>query len=185
MVPEAPLEETENGLWPAGPGWFVVNARDMRWNDKPGRGKSVSLTGSSEFEAETYFPMLGANLNVLQPGEPNAVYHWETEQEAYLVLHGEALLVVEGQERSLRQWDFVHLPPETKHVVVGAGDGPCVILAMSSRQFQAQGPWGWYVADEVAARHGASSPEDCQDTDIAYANFADSRRTRYGGWLPG
>jgi uncharacterized cupin superfamily protein len=184
VVPEAPFEETEHGLWPAGPGWFVVNARDLRWNDRPGR-KSVVFTGESEFEADNWFPMLGVNMAVLEPGEPNSAYHWETEQEDFLVLHGEALIVVEGEERPLRQWDFVHCPPETRHVLVGAGDGPCVLLAMSSRQFQAKGPWGWYVADEVAARYGASPPEDCQDTDIAYANFAESRPARYGGWLPG
>ncbi len=51
------------------------------------------------------------------------MYHWETEQEAFLVLAGEAPLIVEGEERPLRQWDFVHLPPETNHVIVGAGDG--------------------------------------------------------------
>jgi glyoxylate utilization-related uncharacterized protein len=31
------------------------------------------------------------------------------------VLYGEALLLVEGQERPLRQWDFVHCPPETPY----------------------------------------------------------------------
>ena len=176
MVPEAPFEETEHGLWPAGRGWFVVNARDLRWNEWPGR-RGATFTGESEFEADNWFPMLGVNLAVLEPGVPNSAYHWETEQEAFLVLHGE--------ERPLRQWDFVHCPPETRHVLVGAGDEPCVLLVMSSRQFQAKGPWGWYVANEVAERYGASPPESCQDTDVAYANFAKSRPVRYGGWLPG
>ena len=185
VIPEAPLDQTEHGLWPAGEGWFVVNARDLRWYTRPGWGKSVNFTGTTASEVETYFPMLGVNIVVLEPGEPNGVYHWETEQEDFLVLHGEALAIVEGEERPLRKWDFVHCPPETRHVFVGAGEGPCVILATSSRQFQAHGPWGWYVADEVAARHGASSREDCQDTEIAYAHFAPAERTRYGDeWLP-
>ena len=129
---------------PASAGWFVLNAREGRWFHKPGRGDSIPLTGCDEYEAETYFPMLGMSIQVLSPGEPNGMYHWETEQEDFLVLSGEALLIVEGQERSLKQWDFVHCPPETRHVLVGAGDGPCVILAASSRQFQKYGPWGFY-----------------------------------------
>jgi uncharacterized cupin superfamily protein len=186
MVPEAELKETEAGLVPAGRGWFVMNARDGRWFRKPGRGNSSPLTGSDEFEAETYFPMLGMSIQVLAPGEPNCVYHWETEQEDFLVLSGEALLVVEGQERPLMQWDFVHCPPETRHVFVGAGDGPCVILAASSRQFQAEGPWGYYTRDEASERHGAATPEETQDFDLAYSRFPPEQETRYpGGLLPG
>jgi uncharacterized cupin superfamily protein len=184
MVPEAPLEETETGLVPAGAGWFVLNARDARWNHRPGR-RSVSLTGKTEWEADTYFPMLGVNLAVLEPGEPNSMYHWETEAEAFLVLSGEALLVVEGQERPLRQWDFVHCPPKTEHVIVGAGDGPSVVLAMSSREHQAFGPYGVYTANEVARRYGASPDEDTQETDEAYAHVPETEPTRYrDGWLP-
>jgi mannose-6-phosphate isomerase-like protein (cupin superfamily) len=133
------MEETGAGLVPASPGWFVMNARDARWFRRPGRADSLPLTGVDEFEAETYFPMLGMSIQVLSPGEPNSMYHWETEQEDFLMLSGEALLIVEGQERPVRQWDFVHCPPETRHVFVGAGDGPCVILAASSRQFLSGG----------------------------------------------
>jgi uncharacterized cupin superfamily protein len=134
MVPEAQLRDDGAGLVPASTGWFVLNARDSRWFQRPGRGDSLPLTGCDEFEAETYFPMLGMSIQVLPPSEPNGTYHWETEQEDFLVLAGEALLVVEGHERPLKQWDFVHCPPETGHVFVGVGDEPCVILAASSRQ---------------------------------------------------
>jgi uncharacterized cupin superfamily protein len=186
VIPEAHLEETDVGLVPRSPGWFVLNARDARWFDKPEQGHSVPLTGYDEYEAETFFPMLGMAIRVVSPGEPTGVYHWETEQEDFLVLAGEALLIVEGQERPLKQWDFVHCPPETKHAFVGAGDGPCVLLCASSRQFQKDGPWGFFCADETAARHNASSPEDTQDTDVADAGFPPSRPTRYpGGLLPG
>jgi uncharacterized cupin superfamily protein len=186
VVEEAELKQTDAGLVPASPGWFVLNARDARWFDKPGRGHSLPLTGSDEYEAETFFPMLGIAIAVLEPGEPNATYHWETEQEDFVVLSGEALLIVEGQERRLKQWDFVHCPPEARHALVGAGDGPCVILAASSRQFQKDGPWGYYCAEETAARYNASSPEDTQDSELAYARFAPSRPTRYqDGLLPG
>ena len=186
MVPEAQLKDDGNGLVPASTGWFVMNARDARWFDKPGQGHSLPLTGTDEFEAETFFPMLGMSIRVMQPGEPSTTYHWETEQEDFLVLSGEAMLIVEGQERRLRQWDFVHCPPETRHAFAGAGDGPCVLLAVSSRQFQERGPWGFYCVDEVARKYNASSPEETQDGDVAYGRFPSSQATRYReGLLPG
>jgi uncharacterized cupin superfamily protein len=185
MVPEAAPEQTEDGLVAVGAGWFVLNAREARWKSRPGR-KALSFTGSTDWEADTYFPMLGVNLAVLEPGEPNSMYHWETEAEAFLVLSGEALLIVEGQERALRQWDFVHFPPKTEHVIIGAGDGSCVVLAMSSRENQAFGPYGAYTVDEVARRHGACAEEETQDTDVAYAHVPKSEPAPYrDGWLPG
>jgi uncharacterized cupin superfamily protein len=186
VVPEAELKQTDAGLVPDSTGWFVLNVRDARWFHKPGQGDSVPLTGYDEFEAETYFPMLGMAIRVVGPGEPTGTYHWETEQEDFLVLSGEGLLIVEGQERKLKQWDFVHCPPETKHIFVGAGEGPCVILAASSRQFQKDGPWGYYCVDETAAKYNASSPEETQDGSVAYGRFAPAEEARYpGGLLPG
>jgi mannose-6-phosphate isomerase-like protein (cupin superfamily) len=186
MVPEAPLEQTEAGLLPSGPGWFVLNARDTRWFEKPGQGHSLPLTGYDEVEAETLFPMLGLAIRVVRSGEPTGTYHWETEQEDFLVLAGEGVLIVEGQERPVRQWDFVHCPPGTKHAFAGAGEEPCVILCASSRQFQKDGPWGFYCADEVAAKYNAAAPEETQDGTLAYARFAPARETPYpGGLLPG
>jgi uncharacterized cupin superfamily protein len=162
-----------------------MNARDARWFQNPGRGHSLPLTGHDEYEAETFFPMLGMAIRVMSPGEPADTYHWETEQEDFLVLSGEVLAIIEGQERLLRQWDFVHCPPETRHAFVGAGDGPCVLLCASSRQFQKDGPWGSYSVDETAARHNASSPEETQDWDVAYGRFPPKRATRYReGLLP-
>ena len=171
MVPEADLAQTDAGLVAASVGWFVMNARDARWFKRPGRGDSMPLTGFDEFEAETYFPMLGLAIRVIGPGEPSTMYHWETEQEDFLVLSGEALLIVEGEERPLRQWDFVHCPPGTNHAFVGAGDEPCVLLCASSRQFQKDGPWGTYTVDEVARCHNACPDEETQDTDVADARF--------------
>ena len=183
-VPEAKLERTDTGLVPVTAGWFVLNARDARWNARPGR-QSVSFTGKSEWEADTLFPMLGVNLAVLEPGEPNSTYHWETEAEAFLVLSGEALVVVEGQERPLKQWDFVHCPPKTEHVIVGAGDGPCVLLSMSSRENQAFGPCGEYTANATAHKHRASPPEGTVDPEQAEADWPESQPSRYReGWLP-
>jgi mannose-6-phosphate isomerase-like protein (cupin superfamily) len=185
MVPEAQLRDDGAGLVPASEGWFVLNARAARWFERPGRGHSLPLTGHDEFEAETYFPMLGMSIQVIPPGEPSTTYHWETEQEDFLVLAGGAVLIVEGQERVLRQWDFVHCPPETRHAFAGYGDEPCVILAASSRQFQKEGPWGSYCADETAARYNASPPEDTTEGGVAYGRFPPSEPTRYrDGLLP-
>jgi mannose-6-phosphate isomerase-like protein (cupin superfamily) len=186
MVPEAPLEQTDAGLAPAGEGWFVMNARDARWREKPGRGVSLALTGSTDWEAETLFPMLGVNISVIEPGQPSAMYHWENDAEAFLVLYGEALLLVEGQERPLKQWDFVHFPPKTAHIVVGAGDGPCAILMLGSRQFMTSDDWGCYVPDPVAAKYGCSVEEETADADLAYSRFGESTFSAYReGWLPG
>jgi uncharacterized cupin superfamily protein len=184
VVPEAPLERTDHGLVARANGWFVLNARDAQWWSRPGR-HSVSFTGKNEWEADTYFPMLGVQLAVLEPGEPNSLYHWETEAEAFLLLKGEALLVVEGEERPLRQWDFVHCPPKTEHVIVGAGDGPCILLAMSSRENQAFGPYGEYVADDVARKHGASPSQTSQDPPEEDVPWPASEPSGYrDGWLP-
>src|SRR5213596_1294581 len=110
----------------AGEGWFVLNAREARWRHREGRGDSLP------FEGATDFPQVGINLFVLGPGEPIGMYHWEADQEDFLLLSGEALLLVEGQERPLRPWDFVHCPPKTNHMIVGAGAGPCVVLAVGA-----------------------------------------------------
>jgi uncharacterized cupin superfamily protein len=184
MVPEAPLEQTDAGLVAAGEGWFVLNARDARWIRRDQRGHNLPFTGWTAFEAETYFPRLGVALVVLGPGEPIGMYHWEADQEDFLVLAGDALLLVEGQERTLRQWDFVHCPPRTNHMIVGAGDGPCTILAVGAREHQT-GDWGCYTVDEVALRHGVGVEEETDDAEIAYARFAGSEPTPYrDGLLP-
>lgn len=187
MVPEAkPERSAGGGLVVRDHGWFVLNVRDTRWFEKPGQGWAVSLTGRDEYEAETFYPMLGMSIRVVEPGEPTGTYHWETEAEDFLVLHGEGVLIVEGQERPLKQWDFVHCPPETKHAFAGAGEGPMVLLCASSRQFQKDGPWGYYCADETAAKYNASAPEDTQNGELASARFEDVRETTYReGLLPG
>jgi uncharacterized cupin superfamily protein len=98
--------------------WFVVNVRDARWR------RHETFGASCRFETpQTPFDQLGVNIRVLQPGEPNCLYHSENLQEDFLVLAGECLLLVDGEERPLQAWDFVHCPPGTEHVFVGAGDG--------------------------------------------------------------
>jgi uncharacterized cupin superfamily protein len=177
VVSEATLEATKHGLVPTGEGWFVVNAREAQWRHREGRGESLPFEGSDEF------PQLGIRLYVLGPGEPIGMYHWEANQEDFLVLSGEGLLIVEGEERPLRPWDFVHCPPHVKHIILGAGEAPCIVLAVGSRQGSDEG-WGGYTVDEVALRHGASVEEETTDAGQAYARFPDPVPTRYReGWL--
>jgi len=180
VVPEARLEVTEHGLAPGGEGWFVVNARETCWRGTEGRG---SLT---DFDGDYEFAQVGIHVFVLEPGSPMSMYHWEVDQEDFLVVSGEALLIVEGQERMLRAWDFVHCPPETKHTIVGAGDGPSVIVAVGARSSRSTGPdWGGYTVDEAALRHGAGVAEDTTKQDEAYASVPHRTFTRYReGWLP-
>jgi uncharacterized cupin superfamily protein len=191
VVPEATFESTEEGLIPEGRGWFVLNAQDAAWVDCPGRGRYPALQGRADF------PQLGLGITVLEPGEPLAMYHWENDQEDFLVLAGEGVLIVEGVERPLRQWDFVHCPPGTGHAIIGAGDGPCVVFAVgalenhttgSRVEYTLDGVEGAsaYTVDEAALRHGAGVEEEMEDADVAYARFPEPRRARYrDGWLPG
>ena len=179
MVPEAPLERTEHGLVPKGDGWFVVNAREARWRERKGRGLRCV------FEGEPDFPQLGISLYVLAPGEPIGMYHWEADQEDFLVLEGEALLIVEGEERPLARWDFVHCPPGTHHIIVGAGDRPCVVLAVGARDRSTGAGWGGYTVDQAALRHGAGVERETRDVTEAYARFPEPQPMRYrDGSLP-
>ncbi len=179
MIPEVPLERTEAGHVAAGEGWFVLNARQARWRHREGRGESLP------FEGKIDFPQVGIALFVLGPGEPIGMYHWEADQEDFLVLSGEGLLIIEGEERPLRQWDFVHCPAGTKHMIVGAGDSPCAVLAVGGREHQSDAGWGGYTVDEVALRHGAGVEQETTDARQAYARFPESVPTRYrDGWLP-
>jgi uncharacterized cupin superfamily protein len=179
VVPEAPLVEKECGRAAQGEGWFVLNARDACWRNRDGRGVLC------HFEENQDFPQLGIHVMTLWPGQPMSMYHWEADQEDFLVLSGEALLIVEGEERSLRAWDFVHCPPKTEHVIVGAGDSPTVVVAVGARVDSTGPNWGAYPVDETASRHGAGVERETLDPAEAYARFADSKPARYeDGWLP-
>ena len=179
VVPEAPLEQTEHGFVNEGDGWFVLNARDARWWHAEGR------SAICDFEHLDDVRQLGLNISVLERGQSMGMYHWEADQEDFLVLSGEALLIVEGEERPLRRWDFVHCPPGTKHIVVGAGDRPCVVLAVGARTHDGSPDWGGYTVDEVALRHGAGVERETSDAREAYAHLTRRGPARYrAGWLP-
>ena len=177
MVPEAPLRKTKFGLTGGdAEGWFVVNAQESRWRERERVGRWC------DFEGKRRFPRLGVNISVLQPGESLGRYHREKAQEGFLVLSGVCVLIVENEERELRRWDFVHCPPETDHMIVGAGDGPSVVVAFGAR---GRGRTGIvYPISETAARFGVSVEQETTEPAEAYADLPRSRRVAYGGWLP-
>jgi uncharacterized cupin superfamily protein len=176
MIPEAQLEQTAVGRVTTGEGWFVANARDVSWTRSEERGQDTDFEGKQEWS------QLGMRIHVLGPGQVNGMYHGESGQENFLVVSGECVLVIEGRERRLKPWDFVHCPPWTQHVFVGAGDGPCVIVMVGSR---AGGFDVLYPVNEVAATHGASVLEETSKPDEAYARFGQEQRSAYReGWLP-
>ena len=179
MVQEAQLEPKDGWKEPKGDGWFVLNARDAAWHYSEGRGAKCL------FEGEQEFPQLGINLVTLTPGEPMTMYHWEADQEDFLVLSGEALLIAEREERPLRQWDFVHCPAGTNHAIVGAGESRCLVLAVGARDKSTGPNWGGYTVDEAALRHGAGVEQETTRPDEAYARFPPREPVPYGeGWLP-
>ena len=168
MVPEAPLERTEAGLVPGGDGWFVLNAQEAHWRDRPERGSRFRSKARQPFRRS-------GHLFVLGPGEPIGMYHWEADQEDFLVVSGEGLLLVEGEERPLRQWDFVHCPAGTNHIIVGAGASRASCRGRRARASGRAG-WGGYTVDAAALRHGAGVEQDTTDATEAYARF---RRRRH------
>ena len=185
MVPEASLEETEYGHVAAGDGWFVLK-RTRRHLVRPkrrGRGAVLERRGG--------FDQVGISIDVLGPGEPMAMYHWETDQEDFLLLSGTATQIIEGEERPLRQWDFVHCPPGTAHVIVG---GPCIVFGVGSRERHTmigedgtrtgRPDWGAYVANTTAQRYSAAPDETTTSAEEAYTRFPPRELTRYDGELP-
>ena len=139
MTPEARLEHVVTGLTPVTDGWFVVNARDAAWIRHPTFGiQCLFETGgpiarSREGLEQRTFEQLGIRIAVVQPGQPSTLYHAETGQEDFLVLSGECVATIEGEQRHLGAWDFVHCPAGTFHSFAGAGDGPCVLLKTGAR----------------------------------------------------
>jgi uncharacterized cupin superfamily protein len=165
MVEEARIEQLKAGLTPVTDGWFVVNVPDAAWVTNETLGTACIFEGD-----DAPFPEVGFTIGVLEPGQSGGRYHREANQEDFLVLAGECLLLIEGEERPLKQWDFVHCPPNTEHSFVGAGDGPCVIFMTGARQ-------GWpekgivYPRSELALRHGAGVEQETTSPPEAYAPF--------------
>jgi uncharacterized cupin superfamily protein len=179
MTPEAPLRISKNGLVTDGEGWFVVNARESRWRNEGPLGRYCS------FEGKRRFPQLGININVLEPGQAMGMNHREPAQEGFLVLAGECVLIVEGEERPLKAWDFFHCPPETEHIIVATGTRAAIVLAVGARGRSIRGGIV-YPVSELAGRYGASVDHETTDPAEAYADArAGLPRSRFVEYLPG
>ena len=161
---EARLRETEAGLVAESEGWFVMNLREAAWQTAP----NAPLGTWVAFEADGVAQQVGVGVHVLMPGESPGRYHSESDQEGFLVLAGECMLVVEGEERRLRQWDYFHCPPGTAHITVGASEEPCAIFMLGART-----PGGLtdYIPDPVAERHGVSVKARTGSSTEAYADL--------------
>ena len=157
------MERTEYGTEPATEGWFAVNVRDAAWVTNEAFGAACVIEGDA-----ASFPQVGYTLHVLEPGQCNGLYHREGDQEDFLVLSGACVLIIEGEERQLQAWDFVHCPAGTEHIFVGVGDGPCVIFMAGAREHRRSAV---YTRSEAAVRHGAGVETETADSREAYAPF--------------
>jgi uncharacterized cupin superfamily protein len=140
-----------------------VNVRDAAWMTNDAFGAACVLEGES-----VRFPQVGYTLHVLEPGQANGMYHREDDQEDFLVLSGECIAIVEGEERRLVAWDFLHCPAGTEHIFVGAGECPCVIFMAGAREHHGSAV---YTRADAALRHGAGVETETQNSDQAYARF--------------
>ena len=144
-------------------GWFVRNVRDAKWM------KNEAFGHVSFFDTKEPFPQVGLHVYLLEPGKPNCRYHREEAQEDFLVLAGRCRLLVNGEERSLEAWDFVHCPAGVSHVFVGEGDGPCALLAVGHRPGEGKEQL-YYPASEMARKYNAEAPEPTPDPKVAYSD---------------
>lgn len=173
------MRTTKNGPAPDGDGWFVLNARDSRWKEEGPLGTYCS------FEGKRRFAQLGINISVLRRGESMGMYHRENAQEGFLVLEGECVLIVGGEERRLRPWDFFHCPGGTEHIIVGAGEEAAVVVAVGARG-RGVGGGLFYPVSEIAARHGASVARETASPAEAYrAIRAELPRSTFVPYRPG
>jgi uncharacterized cupin superfamily protein len=145
---------------------FVMNLADAPTSGRPRQAAMI------DFEPDDApWPDTGVNVQVMEPGQPNCKYHSEPVQEDFLVLHGECLVILDGEERPLKQWDFVHCPAGVEHVFVGAGDGPCAVLMIGSRRKDE----AHYPVNDVAAKYDASVAKATDDPAEAYAQWRKER----------
>jgi uncharacterized cupin superfamily protein len=173
---EAHAEDTPYGRYITSEGWFIHNLEDALAVRFPEGGALYPLE-----PREAPFRDIGVNVRVLWPGDASALYHHEDAQEGFLVLEGECILVVDEQERGLRRWDYFHCPPGTRHVIVGAGDSPCVVLMIGARREQET--FG-YPVSPVAAKHGASVSKGTSDPAEAYAGRSEDFEPVRLPWPP-
>jgi uncharacterized cupin superfamily protein len=141
---------------------LLINLVDARANSHPRRATCIEL----EPEGKPW-PDSGVNVQVMQPGQPNCRYHSEPVQEDFLVLHGECIAIIDGEEKAMRQWDFLHCPAGVEHMFVGAGDEPCAVLMIGSRRLDE----AHYPVNDVAAKYDGSVKKETYVPAEAYADW--------------
>src|SRR3954463_15112219 len=157
---EAKIEDTDVGRVPVDDGWFILNLAEIHWATIPGAGTWCGF-GSPNAESDR----IGIGVHILWPGDAPGFYHEESELEGFLVLSGECVAIVEGEERRMGPWDYLHSPAGTAHITVGAGDGPCVLALVGARSPDKEID---YIPDPTAARHGHSVAADTNSSKEAY-----------------
>jgi uncharacterized cupin superfamily protein len=173
VADEARLEKVGNGLAPVTDGWFVVNAREAPWLENDAFGfrcrfeTDGRIAGLREGTEPQMFGEIGYTLAVVQPGKPSGLYHAEGQQEDFFVVSGECLAIVEEEERRLGQFDFLHCPAGTNHILVGL-DAPCVVLMIGNRTGERSIR---YPVSEVAQARGAGVDQQTDSPPDAYARF--------------
>ena len=167
---EAKIEETEHGRMPADGGWFIMNLRDVAWATVKGGGAWAAWE-TRDTASET----LGWGVHILWPGDSPGYYHAESQQEGFLVLSGECIAIVEGEERRMGPGDFLHSPPGTAHITVGAGDGPCALVMVGTR---APNNEIQYLVEPAAAKYGHSVETQTDSPREAYKDRPPIEPTR-------
>jgi mannose-6-phosphate isomerase-like protein (cupin superfamily) len=159
---EAKIKDIDSGCQPADDGWFILNLEEIGWATVSGGGIWCG------FESPTApSPLLGIGVHILHPGDTPGFYHSESNQEGFLVLSGECVAIVEGEERRMGPWDYLHCPPGTAHITIGAGDGPCAIVMVGTRS---PDQTIHYLPEPAAARYGAAVAVATDSPREAYAN---------------
>src|SRR4051812_25802874 len=96
MRHEAKIEETDVGRVPVDDGWYILNLSEIRWATLPGGGTWCGF-GSPNHESDR----IGIGVHILWPGDAPGFYHEEDDLEGFLVLSGECVAIVEGEERRM------------------------------------------------------------------------------------
>lgn len=159
--------------------WYVLNARDCPWVE----GDKTGLYVGFEDEENNPFQQVGLNVRILQPGQAIGMYHYESGQEDFLVLDGEGIAIVDGEERPLQKWDLLHCEPGVAHMIKATGDRPLLLVCAGAR-IDEEVDGTMYVANEAARRHGVSVDADTADKGVVYADYSFTWTGYQDGWLP-
>jgi uncharacterized cupin superfamily protein len=171
-IPEAKLVQSPEGITPQGDGWYILNAKDARWSKNEKFGQSCG------FEGDKRFSQYGFNIHIIKPDQPSCHYHGEDDQEDFLVLKGQCKLIIEGQERLLKEWDFLHCPKWARHVFVGTGTEPCVIVMTGGRA----GHGVTYPVNDLVKKYDACPPTETNSPKESYSD-APKWTQRKNQWL--